>query len=165
MNYGEVIQDVNIQRENIYTLFARYFNNPKMFKIKNIKGYSLYACKVKCLLCIYTRYIMVFVNQDNTPISNEESLYDLKWESIQTRTLKEDYNLPIHEYQPTRNTELFSPIQRVEQNINSSNYASDKFPVFITLLNDKNGGSQYQDKGNIVSAIETYNTIISLKNV
>ena len=165
MNYGEIINDFNSQRENLYNQFSIYFNNPTMFKIKDVNNYSMYMTKVYCLLTNSFRYIIVFVYKDYHPSMNQEKMSDLKWENIQTRTLQDHHNIPKHEYQPTRNSELFTPIYRTQKDSDKSTYNCEKFPLQITLLHDKGGANQYQDTGNVVTALETYNTIINFIDV
>jgi hypothetical protein len=164
MNHGVIIQDLNFDVDNIYATVSTYFNNPTMHKIKNIENFSMYISKVKCLLSTFNRYIIVFVNQDDFPPNYKEKLSELKWVNLQTRTLTDNHNIPEHEYNPTRNTPLYTSIYRTSKDINNSKYACDKLPVEITLLHDKNGANQYQDKGFVVTALETYNTILSIKN-
>jgi hypothetical protein len=44
----------------------------------------------------------------------------------------------------------------------SSTYKCDAFPLIITLLNKKTE-SDYQPRGTIIAALETYSTIITLQ--
>tara|TARA_Y100000389_G_C17459622_1_gene520709 strand:- start:196 stop:699 length:504 start_codon:yes stop_codon:yes gene_type:complete len=165
MNYGEIINDFDHERDELYEHFYKYFNNPTMFKIKDINDYSMYITKVHCLLNNNFRYIIVFVFKDNEQVMNQQQLSQLKWENIQTRTLEDYHNIPQHKYQPTRNTELYTPIQRTLKDVDKSVYSCKKYPLLITLLHNKGGANQYQDTGNVVTALETYNTLVSIQNV
>jgi membrane-bound inhibitor of C-type lysozyme len=55
-------------------------------------------------------------------------------------------------------------IDRIKIEKNSSLYSCNDLPITVTLLHDhKNSPEQYQQKGNVIAALETYNTIICLK--
>jgi len=162
MNYGELIDNSSFNREILYKNFSDYFNNPVMYKIKDIEDFSMYIAKVNCLLSTFYRYIYVFTQKDNNNNMNQEYLRDLKWYNLQTRTIEDQYNIPLHEYEPTRNTPLYVPINRKEKHPENSVYSCDKLAVEVLLLHEKGGANQYQDKGNLVSAIETYKTIINI---
>ena len=165
MNYGEIINDFSSERDELYEYFYKYFDNPTMYKIKDINNYSMYFCKIHCLLNNNYRYIIVFVFNDNEPIMNQQRLSQLKWENLQTRTLEDHHDLPQHKYQPTRNSKLYTPINRIIKDKDKSVYSCDKLPLQITLLHNKGGANQYQDQGNVITALETYNTLINIQNV
>jgi hypothetical protein len=162
MNYGELINDFNYDRDFLYKKFGDYFNNPVMYKIKDIGKFSMYMSKVKCLLNNLNRYIIIFTLKDYNSIMYTENLKNLKWENIQTRSLNDEHNIPAHEYNPTRNTDLYVPITRTKKNTDTSVYSCGNFTLEILLLHDKGDTNQYQDNGNLVSAIETYKTIINI---
>ena len=162
MNYGELIDNSSFNREILYKSFSDYFNNPVMYKIKDIEDFSMYIAKVNCLLSNFNRYIYVFTQKDNNSNMYQEYLRDLKWYNLQTRTIEDQYNIPLHEYEPTRNTPLYVLINRKEKNTENSVYSCAKLAVEVLLLHEKGGANQYQDKGNLVSAIETYKTIINI---
>lgn len=164
--YGETIDDdifnVNISTPNskIYDDFCNYFNNPIMIKSSNVNGYSKYMCKTYCLLSKECRYIVVFVSQDNNNKGDKVELQNLRWVSLQTRTLPNYPEYHSHSYQPKQKGPLNTIIKRINQTDESSEYSCDKYPISITLLN--NNESNYKDNGNIIAALETYNTIICL---
>ena len=159
----KILDDFKPDLEKLYQACDDYFNHPPMVKIKNVNQYSMYMCKTYCLLSNECRYIIAFVKEDNMPIDFKESLITLRWTSLQTRTLSEQHNnLPPHAYQPKRDTPLNTIITRTDTNPNYSAYSSEDFPITITLLHTKKIPNEYQEKGNIVAAIETYNTIICL---
>ena len=162
MNYGELIDNSSYEREMLYKNFSDYFNNPLMFKIKDIENFSMYITKVTCLLSNFYRYIYVFTPKDNNINMHQEYLRNLRWYNLQTRTLEDHHNIPLHYYEPTRNTQLYVPINRKDKNPDNSVYSCDKLPLEVLLLHEKGGANQYQDKGNLVSAIETYKTIINI---
>ena len=164
MNYGELLSK-HTDKSIIYKAFADYFKNPTMTKIKNINGFSMYLTKLHCLLSTQKRYIIVFIPQDINLIRHTEKLSLLKWKSIQTRTLTDHYDLPKHIHVPTSKTPLKQSINLVKRSDECSVYHSDSFPLEITLLHDKKGSFDYQKKGTIIAALETYQTLIQWQSI
>lgn len=164
--YGEVLGMYDPTLSNMYTSINTYFNNPVLTKIKDIDSYSMYMCKTYCLLNTACRYIIVFVSQDSHEPDHKERLADMEWVSLQTRTLFQNHNIPSHSYQPRRLESLNTAIiTRTSVTADHSLYECDKYPILVTLLHSDKGQQQYQPTGNLISALETYNTILSLQNV
>lgn len=159
--YGEILYESEFIYDKIYDAFVDYFDNPIMTKIRDVNYHSLYISKTYCLLNKQCRYIMVFVEEDNLPIFTKQQLMYLRWKSLQTRTLEEQYNIKSHHYKPKRSGILSSIITKKNTDNEKTTYYSDELPIIITLLNSNN---EYQNKGNIISAIETYNTIITISS-
>lgn len=152
--------DYDPSRDDIYSFFKTYFYNPTMTKIKDIDIYSMYMTKIKCMLGgnMY-RYLIAFIPKDGELIGKTEEMGDIRWITLQTRTLEDNHNLPPHSYPPRRYEPLYVPIKSVK---NDLNYTCDSYPIIVTLIPTKKG-TEYQPSGNIVTALETYNTVISWK--
>lgn len=159
---GEMLTEFDPRKEKLYQDFDNYFNHPVMTKIKDVGQYSMYMCKTYCLLSNECRYIIAFVQNDSMPTSTRESLITLKWQSLQTRTLSDQHNLPSHAYQPKKQGPLNIPIQRTRVTPEASMYVCEHLPIKVTLLHGKDGPSAYQERGNIIAALETYQTIITM---
>ncbi len=145
-------------------MFIEYFNNPMFTKIKNIDTeYSLYMCKLYCLLSREFRYIIVIVKLDLLPIKTEQKLSNLKWISLQARTLKESYDLPLYTYDRYMKGPLFSTVNMIENNDEYCTYKSDEFPLLITLMYTPDKKT-YNKTGTLVSCLETFETIIMFSN-
>ena len=122
--------------------------------------------KIHCLLSKQNRYIIAIVNK-NIGLRETENLNDLKWICFQTRTLDDSQNIKsikVHTYTPTRGTLLDKSIIRINQASESSTYRCDSFPINVTLLNTESDMNEYQNRGTILNAIETYQTIITINN-
>ena len=118
-HYGQIIDiGYDPRKEEIYTIFGKYFNFPKMVKIKDVKNYSMYGVKINISLGIEFRYILAFVEKDLNQVGQPKDFKDLKWIVLQTRTLEDDYNIPIHDYIPRRLAELDSTIKLLDTNYN-----------------------------------------------
>lgn len=169
---GEIIDDmISSEREKVYLLFCEYFKNPTMTKYKDNTIYSLYACKVYCLLSKECRFIVVTTLKNKIPLFSNQELKYLEWESIQTRTLNQESELSklsnkinVHSYIPKSEGELTSKILRVNISDKTSSYICENLPLMVTLLhNSKKTSESYQDKGSVISALETWETIITFK--
>ena len=156
----EIFQD---WKENIYDLFLTYYNNPSMSKLKNINDCSVYICRIKCLLLNEYRYLICVIDKDDLKIGDIKSLLNLKWKSFQTRTLKDPFNenICIHTYDIKRNYPYNLEIIKVKNDVDYDMYDCIKYRMKISLLKTDKKKS-FNDKGTIVSALETYNTIITI---
>lgn len=166
--YGEVIdQDYNPIRDAIYPLFVQYFGNPLMSKSKDIDDYSMYICKIDALLGIEYRYIIAFVYHDKILPGTQIRLSKLPWLSLQTRTLKDEHNLPPHSYVPRRLSNLDKKIVLTYKDSEQYVYKAEGLPIIVTLLPKDSTKSksmmEYNNTGTIVNALETYQTIISFE--
>jgi len=159
--YGELLNTFNPHREEFYSYINNYFNNPILVKTKNVSGHSIYMIKTICLLSRVCRYIIAVVPQDNNKIGQSEKLSNLNWVSFQTRTLDDMHNIGSHNYQPRMEGKLVAKINRIKVNSENSLYNCKEFPIEITLLHKTPNGSEYQPQGNIISALETFQTILT----
>jgi hypothetical protein len=162
--YGQILDAYEPDKEKMYKDFDDYFNHPIMVKIKDVNNHSMYMCKMYCLLSNQCRYIVVFLEQDKHVINSKHMLKSLRWKSLQTRTLSDQHKLPAHGYQPKREGPLNSIITRTSVNKEASVYSCNEYPITITLLLDENDNNreEYKDRGNIIAALETYSTVITI---
>jgi hypothetical protein len=159
--YGEIIQyGYDPFKDNIYKLFVQYFGDPIMTKIKNIENYTMYICKIHAILGIEYRYLIIFTPQNNNPIGKTEKLSNLEWISFQTRTLQDDHDLQYHTYIPRRIPDLDKKIQLKDKTDTSYVYSVSELPIQIILL-PKTKDMDYSQSGSVVSALETYQTLIN----
>jgi len=171
MNYAEIIDDFTPEREVIYSHFVKYFNNPMMTKVKNIQDssgqvFSLYAAKVYNLLANENRYILCVTHGNILSIGTVEELRTIFWVSLQTRRLPEKYNCQTHSYIAKAEGPLDEMIERYDITKESSVYKCEKFPeLVITLLHtEKKNENTYQNRGKIINALETFETILTFKD-
>ena len=158
--YGLVI-DEEIEHDALLDYFDDYFNHPTLYKIKDVEDkYSIYMVKTYCLLNTQCRYISMIVPFDSNPVHTPLQMRGVKWISLQTRELSENHKIPSHSYQPSSFTPLNKKIERVEQNEKASIYFCTEYPLTVKLL-QKKGINEFQSKGTLISALETYQTIIT----
>lgn len=155
-----------LKNEPIYKAFVTYYENPKLTKIEDLDNYSVYISRVYCLLGNEKRYIIVHVDRNLQNIGDEQFLQNLHWISLQARNLKDDYeylSLKLHKYQAKRGTILDAEIVKVKEDETGSSYKCTQYDTLnIKLLNkESNSISTYANKGSIISALETFSTVIS----
>jgi hypothetical protein len=162
--YGQVINPYyDPRKNNAYDAFVKYFNNPILTKIKNVDNYSVYMTRIHTLLGNSYRYLILFVEIDvNVVFNTSKNMDEIKWVSLQTRTLEDYHDLKSHTYQPVLKHPLNQKIKNQNMNEKQSTYHSEDFPLVITLLHTrKDNVYEYQPTGTIISAIETFQTIIN----
>lgn len=164
--YGRVINELSDPtRKNIYALFVEYFGDLVMTKIKTSGTFSVYAARTMGIGFLDFRYVIAIVlgNQE-TPIGYASPLSSLQWNSIQTRISREDYKLKQQYYEPRKFAALDKRITRKafdEKNGTSVYDVEDWNTLSVTLLPKKN--AVWQDHGTLVSAIESYYTVIAFE--
>ena len=163
--YGEILEPFEPDLDLMYKAFVNYFKDPVMVKIKNVDKYSMYMIKNYCLLSKECRYMVALVPKDGYDVGYKQSLSNLRWVSFQTRTLDADHDLPPHSYNPIRGGPLDVEIVRIKTDEKASTYSCKKFPFTVTLLHTKNNLNEYTEKGTIVTALETFQTIVALTNI
>lgn len=165
--YGEIIDDYNPMKNNMYKMFSDYFVDPMMTKMKDENNLSMYVCRLYCLLNRECRYIIVFTEESQNSVGTLTNLSTLEWVSLQTRTLPEDFEnfhdiKTSHGYHPALQGSLVTLIKRTKATKEASTYECDEFPIIVTLLHtDKNTKEVYQNKGTIIHALETFQTVIT----
>ena len=158
--YGVVIDD-EIEQTSLLDYFDDYFNHPTLYKIKNIDDkFSLYMVKTYCLLNNQCRYIIMIVPYDTNTHHFPMQLRGTNWISLQTRELSENHKIPSHNYQPSNYAPLNKKIDRIEQTEGMSTYICNEYPLTVKLL-QKKGMNEFQSKGTLITALETYQTIIT----
>ena len=163
IKYGQLIDSgFDPQKDNVYNIFTEYFNNPVMTKVKDVDKYSMYIAKIKAMLGNVYRYVIVFVDKDSNEVKGTKPLKDLPWVSFQTRSLEDYHDIPSHSYHVHKHPELMAKIKLTSRDEAKTVYSCEKLPITVTLLHTrKNSRLQYQASGTVVSALETFQTIIS----
>lgn len=162
--YGELIDSgIDPIKTPVYRLITAYFKNPKLAKLKDVGNYSMYVSKNDASAGLEFRYLIAFTSSDSEPVGNVEFLENLNWVSLQTRNLKEDYQVPIYAYIPTRLPGLDKKIDLIKKDDRQYTYTTQELPLYITLIPNATQSVEYQKSGSVVQAIETYNTILTWK--
>jgi hypothetical protein len=163
MQHGQIINpSYDPEKNYIYEAFVDYFNNPTLVKIKNVQNFSMYMVKIHAMLGNAYRYLIIFVPMDVEPIGSKKSMKLFEWVSLQTRTLEDQHNIPVHTYKAERKPPMDQKINVKDRTTKRSVYKAEKFPIDITLLHTRtNHVHQYHPTGSVASALETFQTIIT----
>lgn len=161
LEYEEILSEPDLT-----AMLDAYFNSPILTKVKDISDssgtpiYSMYACKLHCLLNRQCRYIIVIIKYDDLNIGFQCRFAFMNWISFQTRTLDANYQIQSHHYQPTKNTPLMKKIKQINQTTEAIEYSCEDLPIVISLLTT-NEQPSYQQEGSLVAALETFQTVIT----
>lgn len=158
---------IDPRQSDLYSAVADYYENPVMTKLKDENGYSMYCVAIYAMLGKDQRYLTVFVTQNRSPIGHTEALAELPWISLITSTLeRHTYNVPAHTYRPRRLASLNYEIELKSRQGNNYEYrVKGSLPIVITLIGKKKerNAIEYPNKGNVISALETYQAIVTLQ--
>lgn len=159
--------NIELEKNNIRQQIAEYFGSLYMTKCKhqidNGYNYGIYYAKIGCMLCIDNQYVVITVPNDNNRIGTMLPLSDLSWNTFQTRTIKKlPVNIKLTAQTPTKkiNDILNSGISIAEKLQDRYVYYCNEYPLYIELLSNGKDEISYNDKGKVLTAIETYNCVI-----
>lgn len=144
----------------IYPLFVHYYDNIIFTKIKDSDSHSVYMAKIKTHLAKEERYLVCIVRKDESSIGTQTRLDTLKWDSFQTRTLLGGPQLQPQYYEVKRGSQLNKQLVMIDMDKFKSVYSCKDLPLKVTLLHTKQSEYEYPQKGNVISALETFQTII-----
>jgi hypothetical protein len=152
----------NVGRD-IRKVLTNYFENPLLRKLKFENGMYTYGVRLGQPVLLGYRYLFVlfpesYVNKNNH-LRDEIMMSMIPFEFLQTREIKEFYNLPVTNYKQEVKSEYMIPIHVKQENNQMSIYETELKDFEVTLLQDKYK-KPYQPNGNLLKALETYNTIV-----
>jgi len=87
------------------------------------------------------------------------------WHSLQVRTVGATSNFPKvnkHTFTVKREPIYYTKIHIKERNEDISTYTSDLSGISVSLLHTKKLKFEYPNEGTLVSALETYQTIVQM---
>lgn len=160
--YGQLINfNYNPIKKEVYDAFVNYYNNPVLTKIKDAEIYSVYMSKINSMISSGNRYLVLLIDKNFESNGTTKYMKDCEWVSLQTRTLTENHDIKYSEYVPTLKTPLNEKITLVSRNEKQTLYKCETFPININMLHPKNNKYKYVNNGTIVSALETFQTVIN----
>ena len=151
----------SIENQYVYDLISSFYGDILLQKIRDEnEQHSLYGARLPSLLLNEKRYMFV-----QCPISTlfQRKLKDTSWLTLQLRTLENDdgfFNLPLNNNSVKREEKYFLPLQVSSRDNQITVYLCSKAPIQVSLLHTKGIEYEYPNDGNLVSALETYQTII-----
>lgn len=147
-------------KQNFYNLILEYFNDPLLVKIKDINNKSYYGIKYNSLLLNENKYLIVVTNLCS---SSEKRLKDISWSQLQLRSLplkNEFSNLPSISQNFNRSFRLQIPLHISKRTKELSTYTIEDFPFELHLIHKKKILYEYPNEGNLISALETAQTLL-----
>lgn len=142
-----------------------YFQSLQFYLVeqKMISGvqYSVYAAKISSLLADGQRYVLLFVPASSTDVAKSH-ISMLQWESLQTRILPNNYNIPLQSLNFQRNRQ--DSLEVLRRTPNCTYYSSKDLPVEFALLHNpkKKSIEQFPDRLQISQALQTFSCVVKL---
>ena len=153
------------ERNDIRKILTDYFDNPVVKFMKKEDGMYIYGAKIGFPLLSGYRYLFISFPESivNKSANLKEELFMdfIPFTHLQTREIKDVYNLPVTNYQAKNTSRYIIPIQQTEENDMMTIYKSMNNDFQVILLQGKIK-KPYQFNGNLVKALETYNTIVKI---
>jgi len=154
----------NPEKEYAYRVFCEYFDYIKVQKVRDDNNFSIYMARLPCLLLNEQRYLVLMAPRDNYPPSHVKPMEEVRWVSLQTRTLTGDYSHVIEQnYELKRNGMFEKPVLLQSRSKEITIYEMGDLPLTVSLLHVRGGEYEYPNEGTLNSALETFRTIVQFK--
>lgn len=153
---------IDPRKEHMFALITRYYDSPTLVKIRDDQDYSMYGIQLPCFLLNEKRYLIALCPLDAFPNHTRRPLKDLRWVSLQARSLQDEQmaSLPVHSYQIKRDEAYTVPLKVHHRSSKISTYRNEDYPIEVSLLHTRSHEYEYPNEGSLVSALETYQTIV-----
>lgn len=149
------------QNNNKYrSLINDYFSNPVMTKVKNENKFSVYMVSIHTLLLNEPRYLIAMTHEDYNKVGSKQPLKTIEWIYFQTRYLKDQYDISQHSYLPTNDSKYSIPITVKSRTDSQTTYQTKDKQLDIILLHSNKNMYEFGNQGTLISALETYKTIL-----
>jgi hypothetical protein len=146
-----------------------YFSGLKFVKLdKSNNHFSMYGVCISSGLSKDIRYVIAISQQDQVPIWTHLDISQIPWNSIQTRTLEEDWGLKDQAFDTYKYDKedpiLNSTINVYKNTYQHAKYKSSQLPLEIILLVNPNYNNRYQyaDELTIKKALDTFNCCLTI---
>ena len=167
MSYSIIDGSNDLSSKNFYEVIDSYFESPTLEKVQNSDNKSIYMAKIKTLLASpEQRYIIAITDTDHYPIGKKLPLNNIPWKSFQTRYLSNlDKNITSHTYSPKNIPEYTLKISLIKRYEDHTDYSLNNYKTLtITLIHKNKNLYEYPPSGNLASCLETYKSVIVIKN-
>lgn len=150
-------------KDYTYRLFAEYYDNMTLTKVRDDDNkFSIYMARLPCLLLNEQRFLIAVMALDRFPPSYQKPLADLRWVSLQVRNLEEELPLPVatQPYTMKRTPDFQRRLRVLSRTSDVTTYTIDDLPIRVSLLHSRGQEYEYPNEGTLVSALETFRTIL-----
>jgi len=170
--YGVVLNpDASPQRYIMRQHFINYFGDPVLRKTQIVKNKSYFIAEPLFQTMGETRYLIVSVINDRSPLNTDKTLSDITWQTLQTRKFNGDekkYNVPTFTYQHKDNflnvkDEIM--LKLIDRKDSESTYISNTGLLLNLLIKEGNSKFYYPNALTLTKAIEEYNTLIGFSDI
>jgi hypothetical protein len=135
-----------------------------MEKMKQTSNQTIYGVEIPSMLMSEKHYLLATINKSMEAIALP--LSEIFWDSLQIRTFPAStvlHKFQKHKFIVKREPIYYSKLQIKNRDKKISTYTSDLSGVEISLLHTKDLEFEYPNEGTLISALETYQTIVQLK--
>jgi hypothetical protein len=151
-------------KEYTFQLFTTYYDNMVMHKTRDDEKFSIYMARLQCLLLNEQRFLIAIVPRDHSPPFYQKRLEELRWVSLQIRNLEETYDIQPQSYQMKRTPDFQRRIKVMSRNPEVTTYTVENLPIHVSLLHTRNDEYEYPNEGSLISALETFRTMIQFSS-
>lgn len=153
---------IDPEKEFLYQLVNRYYDSPTLLKIRDDPDFSMYGIQLPCFLMNEKRFLIALCPLDAFSKNSRRPLKDLRWVSLQARSLNDEKMaaLPVHNYQIKRDPQYALPLSVYHRSTKISTYRLQDYPLEVSLLHLRSNEYEYPSDGTLVSALETFQTIL-----
>lgn len=139
-----------------------YFKDLIFSRIEEKQGFVIYGAMVEGMLANGSRYILAFV-PSHLAIKTRAKIFELAWQNIQTRTLKNAYKMRQQHFQIKRGLPDVQLTVVKRENDYSTYRGPEHFPFEVLMKHDPRKKTKYQYHNHLMlsSAIESFNAIIN----
>ena len=159
--------------EMVYGRLIQYFQDPVLYKTskeytESRQPLDVYAVRVESMLLKDRRFLIAMVPVDaSVPVGTGRRMSTLRWRVLQARSLMEEDPhldpLPVMQYEVNRELLQDITLQREDMNDDVTTYRVEPpLPIKIHLLHKKKGPYEYSAEGNLLAAVETYQTLVCM---
>ena len=161
-NIGNIQQMIRQKINNVYRNFI-------MTKVEQYNEYGIYKALIDALTTGDSKYIVVVVPNDQSPIGSERLLSSLNWICFQTRTTdnigQEFNNIQVYpqSYYINSSNNISDPVNLVDEKRTHFLYRPENLPLKIEVLK-LNSSDSFASRGTVTSALELHQTILTIEN-
>lgn len=157
--FDETYQPFNDEK---YNILVNIYSDPELTKVKEENGNSTYMGTTMCMLINECRYLVATVQNDINMIGTNKKLSEIQWTSFQTRTLKGKFNCNVCGGAINRDAKTIKLVLLKRTNDYTQYESVDKMFKVSLLHTRKDNLYEYPNEGDLISALEMYQTIVSI---
>lgn len=145
-------------------VFDEIFKNLYFYRIRpGGEGYMMYAAQLQSFIGNAKRYVILFV-QDRYAYYDKARINQLRWTSLQTRTIPDDYRIVEQMLDPKALDTRYHPKVRLylKARTDKQTEYNAPMPIELALLHDPKRKTKYQygDEMTLRQALATFQCVI-----